>query len=420
MKIMQNLYQSRYGILLIILVSYLLPLMLMSSYGMLYMPPQKGWNLWTFGLFFSILGTLGLFWILCRFNTTRTLTSEDNLEDHQEVLEVPSRPSNIVEIDTTHLKALEDLQQDYQKLHQQWINVQTELDHKIEDYNHLHQTYQETQTQLEQCRIDSRDVQQKALEDLDQQKQLVLESQKTIASQREDLDKKLQLIAQLETKVSDLTYEIKTLLQLVELAELEKHTLPIYPTLPVENHPSSSISSKADEEEYLDFHLTETNVQNESQAILQLRKCIDIAQKITGANYYNNSQSRFKDLAIDNYALDLRRLFESLRLENASVIIFYSHKENKVLFVNNQSRHLLGWSPDKFVQSFNDILEPSKEEWKLGISSLAIKNDVSLCLKMKNKTGSLVDVQALLGIIPTGIFRQHILGVLYQKSKEFS
>ena len=101
-------------------------------------------------------------------------------------------------------------------------------------------------------------------------------------------------------------------------------------------------------------------------------------------------------------------------MENGSAIVFYSRKDNKVLFINNQSRNLLGWSPDKFVQSFNDIVDPSREAWKQGITSLAIKNDVQVSLKMKSKTGPQVEVQALLGIIPTGIFRHHILGVLYQ------
>ena len=161
----------------------------------------------------------------------------------------------------------------------------------------------------------------------------------------------------------------------------------------------------------------EKQVRNQAQAAIQLKRCIDIAQKITGASHYNNSNSRFKDLSIDNYTLDLRRLFETLRMENASTVFFYSQKESKVLFVNNQSRNLLGWSPDKFVQSFYDIIEPSKEIWKQGITSLAIKNDVQVSLKMKSKAGSSTDVQVHLGIIPTGLFKHHILGIMYASSQ---
>jgi PAS domain-containing protein len=212
------------------------------------------------------------------------------------------------------------------------------------------------------------------------------------------MDKKLQQIAHLETKVSDLTYEIKTLIQ---LAEIENQSMPVYSNLPTENSAQGYLPAQDINDDDIPY-LTEKMVRNEAQAAIQLKRCIDIAQKITGASHYNNSNSRFKDLTIDNYTLDLRRLFESLRMENASAVVFYSRKENKILFVNNQSRQLLGWSPDKFVQSFN--------------ASLAIKNDAYVNLKMKSKAGSQVDVQALLGIIPTGIFRHHILGVLYTQN----
>ena len=405
---MQNLYKSRYTLLLVIIVLYLLPILLLSSYGKLYMPPQKGWNLLAFGLFSSVLGTLGLFWMLCKLAQEENYNEELPTEASEEALKPVN---NSVEADTFQTKALEELQSHYSAIHEQSLRTQAELENKNEELQRLQHDYQSLQQQLEVTNEEYNGDKQSFQNELEKQKKILADSQKTISEQREGIDKKLQQIAQLETKVSDLTYEIKTLIQ---LAEIENQSMPIYKSHPIEN---SIQGNSPDIEMNDDGHvpcLFEKQIRTETQAAIQLKRCIDIAQKITGANHYNNGNSRFKDLAVDNYTLDLRRLFDSLRMENASVIVFYSQKENKVLFVNNQSKHLLGWSPDKFVQSFNEIIDSSKDAWKQGISSLAIKNDAHVSLKMKSKAGPQEAVNALLGIIPTGIFRHHVLGVFYQ------
>lgn len=410
---MQNLYKSRYSILLFVILLYLIPITLLSSYGKLYMPAQKGWNLLAFGLFFSSMGSLGLFWVLCRLSDKNQSSPHGTEEEMNKISPIPfKQSSNIIEVDTTQAKALDELQEQYLVLQEELKASQLALQNQVMSFDALRNDYEQLQKQIELNAQDYERNRQSLWSEIEQQKKLLNDSQKTISEQREGIDKKLQQIALLETKVSDLTYEIKTLIQ---LAEIENQSVPLYSSLPLEgaSHSQASSIDLADDE----IPLPEKQVKNEYQAAIQLKRCIDIAQKITGASHYNNSNSRFKELAVDNYTLDLRRLFESLRMENASVIVFYSQKENKILFVNNQSRNLLGWSPDKFIQSFQDIVD-SKELWKQSISSLAIKNDVQVSLKMKSKSGPLVEVQALLGIIPTGIFRHHILGVLYQKTNE--
>lgn len=410
---MQNLYKSRYSILLFVILLYLIPITLLSSYGKLYMPAQKGWNLLAFGLFFSSMGSLGLFWVLCRLSDKNQSSPHGTEEEMNKISPIPfKQSSNIIEVDTTQAKALDELQEQYLVLQEELKASQLALQNQVMSFDALRNDYEQLQKQIELNAQDYESNRQSLWSEIEQQKKLLNDSQKTISEQREGIDKKLQQIALLETKVSDLTYEIKTLIQ---LAEIENQSVPLYSSLPLEgaSHSQASSIDLADDE----IPLPEKQVKNEYQAAIQLKRCIDIAQKITGASHYNNSNSRFKELAVDNYTLDLRRLFESLRMENASVIVFYSQKENKILFVNNQSRNLLGWSPDKFIQSFQDIVD-SKELWKQSISSLAIKNDVQVSLKMKSKSGPLVEVQALLGIIPTGIFRHHILGVLYQKTNE--
>jgi hypothetical protein len=406
---MQKSNKSRYTLLVLIIFLYLVPLLLLSSYGRLYMPAQKGWNLLTFGLFMGSIGTLCLFWMMCR--TDEQGTSQE-IDEKVLVLPKETLPISVSQPDSTQTEAFEELQGQHSEIQEQLIRLQSDLEVKNEELQGLQHEYQVLQNKLENAGSEHEVYKQTVQTDLEQQQKLISDSQKTISDQRESLDKKLQQIAQLESKVSDLTYEIKTLIQ---LAEIENQSMPIYSNLPVENSIHDNSSPIEMEEDGIP-NIPEKQIRNEVQAAMQLKRCIDIAQKITGASHYNSTNSRFKDLAVDNYTLDLRRLFDSLRMENASAVIFYSQKENKVLFINNQSRNLLGWSPDKFVQSFGDIIEPSKEEWKQGIASLAIKNDVQVSLKMKSKSGSPLEVQGLLGIIPTGIFRYHVLGLLYQKS----
>lgn len=406
---MKNLYTSRYGILLITILLYFVPIVLLSSYGQLYMPYEKAWNQLVYGLLFGSFGTLSLFWILCRMSQKNAIQKKPHKKEIQIGLDEIEKPVAAVEVDLFKAQEFEKLQVSFAQIQEQLIHSQREIEIKREDLHHFQKEYQNLKDQLDSTSAKQEDCNRTLNEELEKQKNLLADSQKTISEQRESIDRKLQQIAQLESKVSDLTYEIKTLIQ---LAEIENQTMPIYPTAHPEFSTQTPFHSEMQQEVDVAY-LPEKQVHNESQAIIQLKRCIDIAQKITGASHYNNSNSRFKDLAIDNYTLDLRRLFESLRMENSSTIVFYSQKEGKILFVNNQSKNLLGWSPDKFIQSFNDIIEPSKEMWRSGLASLALKNDATLSLRMKSKSGTHVDVQVLLGIIPTGIFRQYILGVLY-------
>jgi hypothetical protein len=127
----------------------------------------------------------------------------------------------------------------------------------------------------------------------------------------------------------------------------------------------------------------------------------------------NPSGSRFRDLPINNYTLDLRRLFDSLRSENAGVVFVYSQKENKLLFTNNVVKNVLGWSPEKFTQDFQEIVQDGLQEWKNAVSQLLIKGETNTRLVIKTKSGQDMMFQCQLGIIPTGIFRNHVIGVLY-------
>jgi hypothetical protein len=83
-----------------------------------------------------------------------------------------------------------------------------------------------------------------------------------------------------------------------------------------------------------------------------------------------------------------------------------------MLFASNQIKTLTGWSPEKFAQNFSEILL-DESEWKRGVSSLAIRSEAQIKLQLKTRFGPNLEVNASLGMIPTGIFRNHTIAVVY-------
>lgn len=229
---------------------------------------------------------------------------------------------------------------------------------------------------------------------------LLNEFQETITRQRDVLKKRQEQVTELESKIHDLNYEVNTLLDVVKINE----TTPDLPYTGIQlkegagsyqvTPPLSTVSSPGD-------------------ATHQLKRCMDIAGKITGANHFEAANSRFKEWHIDNYALDLRRLFDNLRGESSSTIFVFSQKDNRLLFVNNQAKHLLGWTPEKFIQNFSEIIEESVQEWNRSVHRLSSQPETSSQMLMKNKAGQSIPVNCHMGMISSGLFKNHIIGVLY-------
>lgn len=205
-----------------------------------------------------------------------------------------------------------------------------------------------------------------------------------------------------EPVIHDLNSEVNTLLDVVKIVE----TTPEIPHSGMQLKETAGIYQVATPSPL-------SIVTSPGEADLQLKRCMDIAGKITGANHFEAANSRFREWHIDNYALDLRRLFDNLRGESSSTIFVFSQKDNRLLFVNNQAKHLLGWSPEKFVQNFSEIIAESLQEWNRGINRLANQPQTTAQLTLKNKAGQHVPVNCHLGMITSGLFRNHIIGVAF-------
>jgi hypothetical protein len=241
------------------------------------------------------------------------------------------------------------------------------------------------------------------------------------------MEKRQEQIQQLDSKVHDLSYEIKTLLYLHEdevsssktstraKTEVPAATLPIF-----SSHESSHESlgrplALAENRMCAQHNKIESPVHTSVEAAKLLKHCIQLTEKLTGANYHSNESSRYREFPSSYYAIDQRRLFDSLRHETYALIVVYSQKEQKVVFANNEVKTLLGWSPEKLVADFPTLIQGGMQEWKRAIALLTTTSESQARFLFKARNGQEILLNCHLGLIPTGLFRNYVIGVLYDQ-----
>lgn len=339
--------------------------------------------------------------ILKREESAPPFSTEQREERYAEPKSAPK--SDVAAIQENYHKAMDEAQE---KINLALADVQAKSE-EIQKYAKDNERYQR---QAELVLQEFAQYKKAAQEQLEHKGTLLADYQQTMAEQKAVIEKKQHQIAQLESKVRDLTYEIKTLLQLAELGNQPLDAEIRQSFLLSDSAPPPSYYLETDQEDLPS--IPESQVRTFEEAASQLKRCVDIAQKMTGAGYFSGS-SRLRDIHEDHYAIDLRRLFDSLRSEKGGALLFYSQKENRLLFVNALIRNLVGWSPDKFVQSFPEIVQQGMEEWNKALALLLSQPEVKISFIIKSKTGSDVLVNGVLGVIPTGLFKHHVMGVLY-------
>ncbi len=144
-----------------------------------------------------------------------------------------------------------------------------------------------------------------------------------------------------------------------------------------------------------------------------LKKCIDYAEKLNGSHYYGNESARYRELSPSYFAIDQRRLFDSLRTESKALIIVYSLKDGKVIFASGESKNILGWSADKVVIGFSSILTEGMKEWKKALQELTHSSESETRLLAKTADGQEIVLHCQLGIIKNGVFRNYVIGILF-------
>jgi hypothetical protein len=363
----------------------------LSIYASFIFTPVRSFGILSVGVLLTVAGSILLF----LFDKQTSPPPENHSEDIAALAPV------LPEIDASEYEEQKSRLQEYQ-------SQLYALNERGEAYQatilELRKQVQGQDKTIDQLSSDLKLAQETSQEQQEHSRLLLHEHQQTINEQRDMLEKKQQHISQLEGQVRDLHYEIKTLMEVEERQSIIRFPAERFRQKEYDFMPMPS------EEEDL---APPPHVHCPDEASQQLKRCLDIAQKITGGQYMHNRPSRLKDLPVENTALEMRRLFDNLRSENQATILLYSPKDNKLLFVNNPIKSLLGWPPEKFVQQFQELQTDGGEAWKQAVSQLAFKNESQATLGLISKTGQHVTLNCQLGLIPTGSFRHFVLGVLY-------
>lgn len=428
-----------------VIVFYLIPLLFFSIYSIRLMSQNKSWTLLTLGLLLVFIGSLSLILLISYWEQSvrdQNLISPLILQEKQHSLANSNQEAKVTQLDPSLTfeppplqekikkkegseedKELNLLQAALEGSEREYEELKKELEKKDNEFLNLKREVEVHQTKALKIEQDFADYKLFSEEQLKQKQMQLTSLQQLIEDQRNEMEKRQDQIHQLDTKVHDLSYEIKTLLYLHQEESLPAKSS----TPPTARGQKFSLRTPdlwdnpepSPEEENLDTLQQSSNesdgsaVQSAGEAIQLMRKCIQIAQKLTGTNYHGNESSRYRTFTTSYFAIDQRRLFDSLREEKGALIIVYSPKESKVLFANNSCKTLLGWGPEKFLTDFPLIMQEGMQEWRKALHLLKNTPESQARLLAKTKQGQELIMNCHLGTIPGGLFRSYIIGILY-------
>lgn len=285
---------------------------------------------------------------------------------------------------------------------QRLFDLQGELEGRMADYDLLIQEQQRLEREVYE-QGDELVRTREALEVAIAEKESILaEYQQAVSKQRASIETKQERILQLENKVRDLSFEIRTLLQVDEME--------VSAAVSQGRRPGNS-----EVEEWVDQlpASSDLEVRTQYDANVLLKRSLQTAQSLTAAHHMPGRPGRFRDLSLESLTIDLRRLFDRLRLETSGVVCLYSRSEHRLLFANEPVRTLFGWSPERFVKEFPSLMAGGFREWEEAVHNLNPGHERRLRLVIKSKSGADVLIHALIGLVPQGAFEGHVIAVFY-------
>ncbi len=286
-----------------------------------------------------------------------------------------------------------------------------ELKEKVDQEHKLNLALEETEKQFRRLQEETELLEGQFQETLRQKESLLSEYQKTMSEQRMVIEKKQRYIGKLEAKVRDLMYEIRSLLQLEEP-----------PASPLLTSPLIEVMDGGNEKRSAPF-LSPSQEVSSYDLSLQLQRYLQLAQNFTGADHFgtgSGKSARYLDLSFESYAIDLRRLFDRLRDETTGIIFVYSQTEGRFLFINNLVKNYLGWSADKFMKDFPQLIEAGYPDWSQALARLPASRESQLRLVLRSKSGEEILFQCFMGIVSQGPFLNHVIGILSPSSSTYS
>jgi|GEM_PF-1875468 len=293
------------------------------------------------------------------------------------------------------------LQTSASKSKEQVKQLNFEMEGKLDEIRQAYFAFEDLRKESIRLEEDLRGVQAQSSEKLRHKEVLITDYQQTIQEQRRVIEKKQHYIGRLESKVKDLMYEVRSLLQLEEP--------PSDPNIEVD-------VSLEDEKTLTDFYLPteEKQVSKPFDIATQLERYLDEAQKFTGVDhlgYRDGKSPRFLDISQSSYEIDLRRLFDSFKDETSGIVFVISCEERRFLFVNNLVKTLLGYSPEKFIREFADLVTTGFDQWNKALLELSSVKESQTRLVIRSKSGEQIRFACCMGMIFQGPFSNHIIGI---------
>lgn len=427
---MNNLGNSRASLALAIIGFYLVPIVLLSAYSVGLMPMNSSWSLFSVGLLSGAIGSCGLLLMIYRWENGLRQRLVSAIKSSTPPTEVPQPlptppPSHPVpkpappppEIDDEKIrkeneKLIAEAISPWQCKHEQMIS---ELNLKEEELKQSLEERKNMQSQILTLRGELDSFRDKMRLQLQQEQNHNAEFQKTIDEQRAQIESQQNHINAMESKVLDLSYEIKTLVSLTNYENLEKEksvekthapSLTLYePKKSPNTDPKISPISSAP--------LSSQPNKSLEAVSRQLTHFIDIAANMASVQNLHGVPSHLNDFAVDGYGLELRRLCENLNMENRYIVLLHSPKDNKIHFVNDHVKSVLGWTPEEFIRQFSTIILKGKDEWQREIDLMESNREGILSMHLKTSASDAIQLQCHLRAITEGTFRNHVISVLY-------
>lgn len=401
------------------------PFLVITAYFFLHFDTTKAALL--FSSFFT-LGVLGAFFLIRQLEKNISYLLTKLLEAKIERLQ--QRSTQDLEDENKRLKRhidtlkasfeteVVELEEEMLSFRKKIEDLNAKLEEKKEHIRQAYLEYEDLRKEYEFLQEEFAESKRASEEELSQKEALQVEYQQTVVEQRAIIEKNKRYISKLEVKVNDLMGEIKNLLQID--AVKSENTAPGSkgPNSTGANSKASAKSQKREPSfatpgiEYLP--LPEKNTTSPYDLALLLRKYVKKAENFLGANHLGsqeNGRSRFLDISLDSFTLDLRRFFDYFRDETAGIIFIYSLAENKMLFANNFAKDLLGWSPEKFQKDFPHLLTSGANEWKKAIARIENTKEEEFRVLLRSKNGEEKHFRTLLALISNPPFTHHLIGI---------
>lgn len=363
---------------LITILLYLVPLLVWLSYLALMLPLRQTWFSFVSGLLLvSIFVPL---WLVFLRYWEEEIRSQERAREVGTVAPTSQQDSPLVLFEGA------------------WHQENETLKRKAEQVHNLTEERENLASKLQEALRDFTDYKTFAEEQLKQKQLQLASAQESLLRQQEENEQRRQQIDQLNHKIQDLGYEIKVLLDITPPSAgggigSGRKTVPL--PLP----PSQEERMDPRKEKAMEF----------------LRYGLSVAQKIAGrSSSLSDAGNRYREFTPPYYSIDQRRLFDGLRIETDMILLLYHPGEQNLLFAHGGGIQPLHVTPEEFCSLFFEMMSDRGDTWKKSVASLTEHPFASGSFFLTGRDVGKKRVAFLLNVIPMGLFRHEVFGVLYE------